>query len=526
MLHAIRVSLLSLAVLVSLYACGGQSSGESSGTTTSSAPTTVIPAGNVVAQSGAAFYAQPALGCVGCHGADGQGGAFQAINTFSPTTCPSCTDVATLAADIAATMPPGASTSQCSGSTVGSCAHDIAVFMMDSWINASTPTPPPAASTPGITVTPSANPTTDESGATTTIMVRLDSEPTFDVTLSVASSNTAEGTVSASTITFNSLDWNINKSIVVTGVDDGNVDGNIAYNIMMGPSVSADPNYSGRSIADVTVINNDNDIAIPADITVTPTSGLITNEAGLTAAFQVSLNSMPIDDVIIGITSSNTNEGTVAPASLTFTTLDYASPQTVTITGVDDANLDGTVNYMIITSPALSNDPDYSMRDASDVSIVNNDNEVPPPAGVTVAPQSGLITTEAGASDTFTVVLQSMPSSNVTILLTSSNTAEGTVAPSSLTFTTLDWNIQKTVVITGQDDVVDDNDVQYTIVTGDPTSGDTGYDALVAGDVADVTVTNTDDDLSQLEIGQQLYRQLFNMNDITVTESCETCHGS
>ena len=527
MLHVIRVIALSIVVLVSLYACGGQSSGSSTGPTpTSTGTTTVAPSSNPIAQSGAAFYAQSALGCVGCHGANGQGGTFQAINTFSPTTCPSCTDVATLAADIAATMPPGAGVTQCSGTTPGTCAHDIAVFMMESWINSSTPPPPPVVPTPGITVTSSANPTTDESGATTTIMVRLDSEPAFDVTISVASNNLNEGTVSASSITFNSGDWNINKSIVVTGVDDGNVDGNIAYAITMGPAVSADPDYSGLSIADVTVTNNDNDVAIPAGITVTPTSGLITNEAGLTATFQVSLNSMPSSNVTISMASSNTNEGTVAPASLTFTSANYNIPQTVTITGVDDANLDGPINYMITTNPAVSADADYNMLDASDVSVVNNDNELPPPAGVTVAPQSGLITTEAGASAIFNVVLQSMPSADVTIPLSSSNTTEGVVAPSSLIFTTLNWNIQQPVTVTGQDDVVDDNDVQYTIVTGDPTSGDAGYDALNAGDVADVTVTNTDDDLSQLEIGQQLYRQVFNMNDATVTESCETCHGS
>ena len=119
-----------------------------------------------------------------------------------------------------------------------------------------------------------------------------------------------------------------------------------------------------------------------------------------------------------------------------------------------------------------------------------------------------------------------MPSANVTIPLSSSNTAEGTIAPSSLTFTILNWNIQQTATVTGQDDAIDDNDVQYTIITGDPTSVDAGYDALTAGNVADVTATNTDDDLSQLEIGQQFYRQVFNANDVAVTESCETCHGS
>jgi len=523
MLQTIRAISTLVICITFLYACGGQSSGESTGsngTTTVTTPTTNN--NNPTVASGASFYAQPALGCVSCHGANGEGGLFQAINTFSPSTCPSCSDVATLAADIAATMPTGTGVpGDCTGSTPGTCAHDIATFMMETWINSGTPAP-----TAGITVTASANPTTDESGATTTILVKLDTEPTADVTLSVVSSNLNEGTVNAPSVSFNNTDWATDKSIVVTAVDDGNVDGNIVYQISIGPAVSADPEYSTMSVSNISVTNNDNDVAIPAGITVTPTSGLITDEAGLQANFQVSLNSMPSADVTIGIASSDTTKGTVAPASHTFTSLNYATTQTVTITGVDDGDLDGAIAYMVTTSPATSVDADYNLLDASDVSVTNNDNEVPPPAGVTVNPTSGLVTSETGNSANFNVVLQSMPSADVIIPLSSSNVNEGTVSPASLTFTSLNWNIQQTVTVTGVDDVVDDNDVQYTIITGDPTSGDAGYDALNANDVADVTVTNTDDDLSQLEIGQQLYRQVFNTIDPTVTESCETCHGS
>ncbi len=519
-----NISLIAT-VLMLLSACGGQSSGESTGgtgATVSSTPT--VTSNDTVVISGANFYAQPALGCVSCHGTNGEGGLFQAINTLSPTTCPSCTDIATLAADIAATMPTGTGQpGDCTGSDPGTCAYDIAAFIMETWINPSSPAPQP---TPGITVSASANPMTDESGATTTIQVTLDSAPLFDVTMNVISSNTDEGTVNPASLTFNNLDWNTPKSIVVTGVDDGNVDGNTAYQVTIGPSVSADPDYSNLSVAAINITNNDNDVPVPAGITVTPTSGLITDENGLQATFQVSLNSVPASDVTIAISSSDTGEGTVAPASLTFTEANYAIAQTVTVTGADDADLDGPVNYMITTSPAVSADPEYNMLDASDVSVINNDNEVPPPAGITVNPVSGLITTEAGGTATFNVVLQSMPGDDVTIPISSSNINEGTVAPNSLTFTSLNWNVQQMVTVTGIDDNIDDNDIQFSILTGDPVSNDAGYDALTANDVADVTVTNVDDDLSQLEIGQQLYRQVFNQNDPTVTESCETCHGS
>ena len=66
--------------------------------------------------------------------------------------------------------------------------------------------------------------------------------------------------------------------------------------------------------------------------------------------------------------------------------------------------------------------------------MTNTDDE--PPSGFTVNPTTGLVTTEAGGTATFTVVLITQPTANVTIGLSSSDTTEGTVSPASLTFTT------------------------------------------------------------------------------------------
>ena len=53
----------------------------------------------------------------------------------------------------------------------------------------------------------------------------------------------------------------------------------------------------------------------------------------------------------IDLTSSDTTEGTVLPASLTFTAANWNVAQTVTVTGVDDALDDGNVAYTIVTAP-------------------------------------------------------------------------------------------------------------------------------------------------------------------------------
>ena len=59
-----------------------------------------------------------------------------------------------------------------------------------------------------------------------------------------------------------------------------------------------------------------------AGITVNPTSGLVTTENGGTAQFSVVLNSQPTADVTIGISSSDTSEGTPIHSSLTFTAIE------------------------------------------------------------------------------------------------------------------------------------------------------------------------------------------------------------
>ena len=114
-----------------------------------------------------------------------------------------------------------------------------------------------------------------------------------------------------------------------------------------------------------------------------------------------------------------------------------------------------TSGYTIVTAAATSGDPNYNGLNAADVSVTNTDNDA---AGITVDADLGLTTTEAGGTATFTVVLASQPTADVTIGLSSSDTTEGTVSPASLTFTAANWNTAQTVTVTGVNDAVDDGD--------------------------------------------------------------------
>ncbi|HSF16394.1 MAG TPA: Calx-beta domain-containing protein [Vicinamibacteria bacterium] len=232
----------------------------------------------------------------------------------------------------------------------------------------------------------------------------------------------------------------------------------------------------------------------PAGIAVSPTSGLTTTEAGGTAAFTVVLTAQPTANVTVGLSSSDTTEGSVSPASLIFSTANWNVPQTVTVTGVNDTIADGNQPYTIVTAPATSTDLAYNTLNPSDVSVTNTDDDT---AGITVSPTSGLTTTEAGGTATFTVVLTTQPSGDVTVGLSSSDTTEGSVSPASLIFSTANWNVPQTVTVTGVNDAIADGNQSYTIVTAPATSTDLAYNGLTP---SDVSVTNTDNDTAGITV--------------------------
>jgi hypothetical protein len=170
-------------------------------------------------------------------------------------------------------------------------------------------------------------------------------------------------------VTFTPANYNTPQTVFVNGVNDGVVDGNISYKILTGNAISTDVNYNGLDPSDVNIINTDNDFI---GISVSAISGN-TNESGLTASFTVFLNSAPTASVTLPISSSNTAEGTVSTTSLTFTSANYNTPQTVIVTGVNDSVADGNINYTIVTGNLTSSDSNYNGLNPTDLSITNID---------------------------------------------------------------------------------------------------------------------------------------------------------
>jgi DNA-binding beta-propeller fold protein YncE len=133
-------------------------------------------------------------------------------------------------------------------------------------------------------------------------------------------------------------------------------------------------------------------------VTVTPTSGLITTESGGTANFLITLSEAPTDEVTIALTSSDPTEGTVS-ASAVLTTANWQTGVTVTVTGADDAVIDGPVGYTILTADTSSADPLFDGVTVSDVTVTNTDSgRTLPATGIPLLPglQAAVVLLMAG----------------------------------------------------------------------------------------------------------------------------------
>ena len=203
---------------------------------------------------------------------------------------------------------------------------------------------------------------------------------------------------------------------------------------------------------------------------LTPAHGLVTSERGRIATFTVALGKAPGSTVTIPIASSNPAEGTSAPASLVFNTSNWATPQTVTVTGVDDAVADGNALYQINVGPATSVDPAFNSKSPLPVSAINLDDDL-----ITVAPTTGLVSKPLGGSTvTFTFHAPVSGTQRLLIQFRSTDPSLGWTSPALLSVNATNTTPPpQTVILMGahqlQSVCAPYTLVPYSLLTNDPT---------------------------------------------------------
>ena len=299
-------------------------------------------------------------------------------------------------------------------------------------------------------------------GSTATFDVQLAAEPSGDVTVTVVSADTGAATVDKATLTFTASTWSTAQTVTVTGVSD---DDGAAESVAISLSASGG-GYDGNTAAvTANVADDDAGISAPAAVAV---------DEGSTAAFDVQLAAEPSGDVTVTVASADTGAATVDKASLAFTASTWSTAQTVTITGVADA--DGAAESVAISLAASGGGYDGNTA-AVTANVADDDAGLVAPATVSV---------DEGSTAEFTVKLAAEPSGDVTVTVVSADTGAATVDKASLTFTVTNWSTAQTVTITG---VADDDGAAESVAISLAASGG-GYD----GNTAAVTANVADDD--------------------------------
>lgn len=331
-----------------------------------------------------------------------------------------------------------------------------------------------------------------EGGGAITVPVSLTARPTADVTVTFVSGDEGEGTVTT-TLTFTPETWDVPQDLVITGVDDVDVDG--AQTLSIQPSFgSTDLVWDDAPIDAYETVNQDNDDLPPLvtpKLVVTSVGTLETEESGTVATFTVALSEAVTSPVALAVTSTDPTEAIVATPLLVFTAADGTNGKVVTIIGADDALVDGDQPFAIDVTASWGVD---GLEEPVSLSGLNHDDDV---VGLWVSNSSGLVTTEKGGDSTFEVALSARPTAEVTVAVTAVDPDEATPSPATLTFTADNWAFPQIVTATGADDEIDDGEQAFELSLA-LSSTEGGWSALPTSGIVGI---NIDDDTAGVVLG-------------------------
>ena len=343
--------------------------------------------------------------------------------------------------------------------------------------------------------------------AGTTYTVRLTSEPTAAVTVTIGGHTdtdlTLSGLSASSTLIFTASNWNEAQTVTVTAAEDDD-----AYN----DTATLTHTASGGDYKDVT---KDLSVTVADDetaslvLTSTESSGAVEDSA-TGATYTVELSHVPTVTVTVTIGGHTGTDlalsGLSANSTLTFTASNWNSPRTVTVTASHD---DDAVNDRETLTHTARGGEYRDVRKELPVTV-DDDEET----GVVLSPES-LGPIAEGSARSYTVSLSSEPTATTTVEITGHGNAplslSGVSASSTLTFTATNWDTPQTVTVTAtQDpDAVDDEITLTHTANG--------------GDYVDVsteklTVTVTDDEETNVLVsGTELSVEEGNATGTTYT---------
>lgn len=163
-------------------------------------------------------------------------------------------------------------------------------------------------------------------GTSKTFNIKLSGAPTNDQVVNIVSDN-PKITVNPTSITFNSLNYNVDQVVTVTGAKN-----------------DTEADYTGKlTLSSNTVPSVEVGITVK-NVAETVYGGIVLSTASLTIneleqdKFTVKLDKAPTNDQVVSFKFSTDKLAELDKMSLTFTPANYNTPQEVTITCLEDSN--------------------------------------------------------------------------------------------------------------------------------------------------------------------------------------------
>ena len=321
-------------------------------------------------------------------------------------------------------------------------------------------------------------------GETATYTVVLNTQPSGDVTVTIDGNADTDISLDETTLTFADQDWNVEQTVTVTAEHDSDDQDEADVTLTHTMASADDSDYDGITADSVTVTVIDDDK--PA-VVIKPTS--VTVPEGHATQYTVVLKTVPDGDVTITINDPTDNTDVTAdPATLTFTTDDWNTPQLVTVNAAADTDEDedsATITHTV---------SGYGSVTADDVMVTVTEDS---PVDVLVTFEEASYDVDEGAQVAIKVVLDQDPGRTLTIALTATEQGGATSSdysgiPSYLTFSPGEMEVEFT--FTAVDDSDDDDDEEVKIGFGTLPAG------AIAGTPNETTVSITDDELTQVVV--------------------------
>ncbi|MBI9018972.1 MAG: hypothetical protein JEZ07_17110 [Phycisphaerae bacterium] len=241
------------------------------------------------------------------------------------------------------------------------------------------------------------------------------------------------------------------------------------------------------------------DIKIESAVATTIGEPVVLEEGATSDTFEVVLLAQPASDVVASL-SADPNDLTILGGTdtLTFTSVNWSTPQVVTVQAVDDAVVEGLEVHDIAIALACT-DPNFDgglVIPAMQVTIIDNDQGT---IILTQTDDSTDVNEEGATSDIYTLSLSDLPSTGTVTIDISFDDAQVTVEPTQVVLDNTSWNTGVIVTVTAIDDNLGDEGffaedaLHTTAITHAVTNTDPVFDGATVDDVT-VNIFNNDCD--------------------------------